>query len=69
MVVYGEVLFLENAIIGALLLWMTKRICGEEVSKTKLLLGAVLCGLYAFTLFQREIGEIGEFGEIAEFRG
>ena len=55
MVVYGEVLFLENAIIGALLLWMTKRICGEEVSKTKLLLGAVLCGLYAFTLFQREI--------------
>ncbi|MBR4074111.1 MAG: sigma-E processing peptidase SpoIIGA, partial [Firmicutes bacterium] len=54
MVIYGEVLFLENAVVGALILWMTSRLCNEILSMHQMVLGSVLCGLYSFTLFQGE---------------
>ena len=56
MVIYGEILFMENAAAGALLLWMTKALCGCSWTGKRLLLGASLCGLYAFTLFQETQG-------------
>ncbi|MBQ6949490.1 MAG: sigma-E processing peptidase SpoIIGA [Firmicutes bacterium] len=55
MVIYGEVLFLENAAVGALILWMTSRLCNEVLSMHQMVLGSVLCGLYSFTLFQGEL--------------
>ncbi|MBQ6686729.1 MAG: sigma-E processing peptidase SpoIIGA [Firmicutes bacterium] len=55
MVVYGEVLFLENALIGGLILWLTRQLCRAELPKTKLIMGSVLCGLYSFTIFQSQI--------------
>ena len=55
MVIYGEVLFLENAIVGALILWVTAVLCSAKISRRNLILGAALCGCYSFTLFQGEI--------------
>lgn len=56
MVIYGEILFLENAAAGALLLWMTRRLCSCPIGGKRLALGAALCGLYAFSIFQQGIG-------------
>lgn len=52
MVIYGEILFLENAASGAILLWMTGRLCGCVFKKKRLIFGAVMCGVYAFSIFQ-----------------
>lgn len=56
MVIYGEILFLENAAAGALLLWMTGRLCGCPFTGKRLALGAAMCGVYAFSIFQEDVG-------------
>ncbi|MBQ8590621.1 MAG: sigma-E processing peptidase SpoIIGA [Firmicutes bacterium] len=63
MVVYGEILFLENAVTGGLILWLTGILCGRRIRKKKLCFGSILCGLYAFTLFQGEIGIFCSFAQ------
>lgn len=51
MVIYAEYLFLENGVAGLMILLLTRRICGFPSSWPRLVLGSVLCGLYAFILF------------------
>ncbi len=51
MVIYAEYLFLENGVAGFMILLLTGRICGFPSSGSRLVLGSVLCGLYAFILF------------------
>ncbi|GAB1476795.1 sigma-E processing peptidase SpoIIGA [Bacillota bacterium] len=51
MVVYGEYLFIENAIAGVIILALTGRICGFSPAARWLAAGSILCGIYAFILF------------------
>ncbi len=51
MIVYGEFLFLENLITGALLLVLTSVLLGEKIRKHRVLLGATVCGAAGFTVF------------------
>ena len=51
MVIYAEYLFLENAVTGGLLLFLTGKIAGVPYEKGLLIIGSVLCGFYSFILF------------------
>ncbi len=51
MIIYAEYLFLENGIAGFMILLLTRRICGFSSSRWRIVVGSVLCGLYAFILF------------------
>ncbi|MBQ9961304.1 MAG: sigma-E processing peptidase SpoIIGA [Firmicutes bacterium] len=51
MTIYGEYLFLENFIVGMLLLLLTARLSGNDSTWGKLFFGAALCGLGGFTIF------------------
>ena len=51
MIIYGEYLFLENFIVGILLLILTAKLSGLNSTIVRLLAGACLCGLGGFTLF------------------
>lgn len=51
MVIYAEYLFLENALAGFMIVWLTKKLCGFPVSLKRLIIGSALSGLYAFVLF------------------
>ncbi len=55
MIVYGEILFAENMIIGGVLLYITCEIHGlgipDRVQKLRLLAGSVLCGFFSLTVF------------------
>jgi len=50
MTVYGEFLFLENAVSGAVILVLTGRLCGSRIKVMPVLLGSIACGAYAFIL-------------------
>ena len=56
MVIYGEVLFLENAITGAMLLWMTSHVCGLTMERNRWIMGSMLCGVFSFGLFLNNVG-------------
>lgn len=51
MVIYGEYLFLENFITGAMILHLTRVFSGVRAGKLRLIAGSVFCGLYAFIIF------------------
>ncbi len=51
MVIYGEYLFIENLITGALILSFTARILGMRLSISRILFCSACCGGYAFILF------------------
>lgn len=65
MTVYGELLFIENMIIGWVLLYLTGEICGRRVGggqdrgvmhrsctyKWRLLIGAAMCGVFSLIIF------------------
>lgn len=51
MTIYGEYLFLENAIAGFLILALTSGICGAQASRPRLIFGSILCGIYSFIIF------------------
>lgn len=51
MTIYAEYLFLENFLIGYLLLQLTGQLTGASTRIGRILLGAVLCGCYSFTIF------------------
>lgn len=51
MIIYGEFLFLENFITGALLLALTAFLFGKKIRKLRLVVGAVICGAAGFTIF------------------
>ncbi len=51
MVIYGEYLFLENFIVGMLLIMLTGKLTGYRPRMSRLILGAGLCGLSGFIIF------------------
>lgn len=51
MIVYGELLFIENMIIGGVLLYLTGEICGLHAHKWCLLAGSVMCGAFSLVIF------------------
>lgn len=65
MTVYGEYLFLENFVTGLVILLLTQRLCGRKKSKSGLILGALMCGSYSFTLFVPMIWPVALAGKLA----
>lgn len=65
MTVYGEYLFLENFITGLVILLLTGRLCGRRKSRSGLILGALMCGAYSFTLFVPMIWPAALAGKLA----
>ena len=55
MIIYGELLVLENLIIGAVLLYLTGNICavafGGKMAKIKLFAGSLMCGVFSLVIF------------------
>lgn len=55
MIVYGEILFAENMIIGGVLLYITCEIHGLGASghmqRLRMLAGSLMCGLFSLTVF------------------
>lgn len=51
MIIYGEYLFAENFITGALLLLLTAWAFGTQISKLRIVCGALLCGAAGFLIF------------------
>lgn len=51
MTIYGEYLFLENAISGAVILLLTEKMCGYKLQVGWIIIGSILCGTYAFSIF------------------
>lgn len=55
MVVYGDLLFIENFIIGTVILYITGEIMAVRfdgyIRKVRLILGGVLCGAFSFVIF------------------
>ena len=51
MIIYGEYLFAENFITGALLLLLTAWAFGTRISKLRIVCGALLCGAAGFLIF------------------
>ena len=56
MEVYAEYLFLENFLMGILILYLSGKIAGLTTSKKRLILGGILCGLFSFIIFVRNMG-------------
>ena len=67
MIIFGEILFLENALTGGILLILTGKLCGVSCSRGRLVVGSILCGMYSFTLFQGEIPILLSIMEILLF--
>lgn len=55
MIVYGEMLFIENAVIGAVLLYLAGDICGVtfggRTAKLRLIAGSLMCGVFSLVIF------------------
>lgn len=51
MIVYGELLFIENMIIGGVLLYLTGEICGRSWGGFRLAAGCIMCGLFSLVIF------------------
>ena len=51
MTIYAEYLFLENFLIGWILLALTASIGGVKSKRSRIAVGAALCGLYSFFIF------------------
>ncbi len=62
MIIYGEMLFIENAVIGAVLLYLTGNICGMtfggKTAKARLLAGSLMCGVFSLVIFLNAKGWI-----------
>jgi len=56
MIVYGELLFIENMVIGGVLLYLTGDICGWKQPRSvtgilKFTTGSIMCGAFSFVIF------------------
>ncbi len=55
MIVYGEILFIENFIIGCVILYITAEIFGQRFSagrqKLRLAAGGAMCGVFSMEIF------------------
>lgn len=53
MEIYAEYLFLENFLIGMIILVLSARVGGMKTCKKRIVLGGMLCGFFAFVIFIR----------------
>lgn len=59
MIIYGDILFVENLIIGGVLLYLTGEICGYNVrrngelfyQKLRFVFGSIMCGGFSLVIF------------------
>lgn len=58
MIVYGELLFIENMIIGGALLHLTGEICHAKIRRLGLLIGSLMCGTFSLVVFL-DLGKLG----------
>lgn len=64
MVVYGELLFIENFITGWIILKLTGKLRGYKADKWRTAAGAAMCGAYAFVLFVPLHGLVALFSKM-----
>jgi len=64
LVIYGEYLFIENMITGALILSFTAKILGIRLSTPRIILCSACCGGYAFVLFFHMAGLFSIAGKL-----
>lgn len=53
MEIYAEYLFLENFLIGMIILVLSAKVGGMKTCKKRIVLGGMLCGFFAFVIFIR----------------
>ena len=51
MIVYGELLFIENTIIGGVLLYLTGEIFRQKPHGFRLMAGSIMCGAFSLVIF------------------
>ena len=64
MIVYGEYLFVENMIVGMVILFFTGKFMGENIGKFRFIFCGICCGLYAFVLFISISGMLSFAGKL-----
>lgn len=64
MTVYGEYLFLENFITGLVILILTGKLCSRKRTKSGMVLGGLMCGVYSFVLFVPMVWPIALTGKL-----
>lgn len=58
MIIYGELLVIENMIIGWVLLYLTGEICRQKCRRWRLAAGSIMCGAFSLVVFL-DWGELG----------
>ncbi|MDD4564540.1 MAG: sigma-E processing peptidase SpoIIGA [Eubacteriales bacterium] len=61
MVIYAEYLFVENALTGGLIIFLTGKVAGISCGKPLLIIGSTLSGLYSFILFWDSLHPVAAF--------
>lgn len=51
MIIYGEYLFAENFIVGAIILWLTGKLTGTKIRVTRLIIASSAAGFGGFIIF------------------
>ena len=55
MIIYGDLLFIENAVIGTVILYITGEVAAAgfegRMKKIRLILGGISCGAFSFVIF------------------
>lgn len=64
MVIYGEYLFLENFIVGMLLIILTGKLTGYMPRAFRMAIGAAICGISGFIIFLPLSGALSAAGRI-----
>lgn len=69
LIVYGEILFIENFIIGCVILYITGEIFGRSFSgirqKMRLAVGGVMCGVFSMEIFLPVAAPVTLIAEVA----
>ena len=69
LIVYGEILFIENFIIGCVILYITGEIFGRSFSrirqKMRLAVGGVMCGVFSMAIFLPVAAPVTLIAEVA----
>lgn len=54
MIIYGDILFTENLIIGSVLFYITSLIHGGTKRTLRIVAGGIMCGLFSFVVFLQQ---------------
>lgn len=62
MEIYAEYLFIENFIVGMIILYLSAKIGGLQICKWRICLGGILCGFFSFIIFADNMGMFMSIG-------